>query len=152
MTEAVVDRVLTAPPPTFSEDEAADLARDLFGVDGAAVSVASERDQAWLIDGDRPAVLKISNAAEDPAQLDLEALAAQRVAWSNPSCRSRCRGSFPERLTIRAIRAPTARPSSGRATHYARMYDRLPGRTSVVGADPERRGGPRLGNHGRARR
>ena len=38
-------------------------------------------DERWhLIDGPRPVVLKISNAAEDPAQLDFEALAAQRVA------------------------------------------------------------------------
>ena len=37
MTEAAVDRVLTAAPPTFTEDEAAALARDLFGVEGVAV-------------------------------------------------------------------------------------------------------------------
>ncbi len=63
MTEAAVDRVLTAAPPTFTEEEAVALARELFGVEGMAVSVASERDQTFLIDGDRAAVLKISNAA-----------------------------------------------------------------------------------------
>ena len=92
MTEAAIDRVLTAAPPTFTEEEAAALARELFGVEGVAASVASERDQTFLIDGDRPAVLKISNAAEDPARLDMEALAAQRVAQVDPGCRSRCRG------------------------------------------------------------
>ena len=85
MTEAAVDRVLTAPPPTFTEEEAAGLARDLFGVGGVAVEVASERDQTFLIDGDEPTVLKISNAAEDPAQLDMEALAAQRVVEVDPT-------------------------------------------------------------------
>jgi len=54
MTDTAVDPVLSAAPPSF------------------------------LIDGDRPAVLKISNTAEDPARLDLEALAAQRVAQLDP--------------------------------------------------------------------
>src|SRR4051794_28606140 len=50
MTGAAVDLVLSAAPPTFSDEEAARLARDLFGVDGSAVSVESERDQTFLID------------------------------------------------------------------------------------------------------
>lgn len=63
MTEAAVDRVLTAAPPAFTEDEAAALASELFAVGGVAVEVDSERDQTFFIDGDRAAVLKISNAA-----------------------------------------------------------------------------------------
>jgi len=84
MTDTAIDEVLTAAPPTFTDEEAAALARELFGVDGAATSVASERDQTFLIDGERPAVLKLSNAAEEPARLDMEALAAQRVAQIDP--------------------------------------------------------------------
>src|SRR3712207_5105704 len=80
----VVDRVLTAAPPAFTEDEAAELARELIGVSGTARAASSERDQAFLIDGDRAAVLKISNAAEDSAQLDMEAQAAQRIAAVDP--------------------------------------------------------------------
>jgi len=34
----------------FTEQEAAALARELFGVERVAVSVASERDQAFLIE------------------------------------------------------------------------------------------------------
>ncbi len=128
MTETAVDRVLTAPPPTFTEEEAADLARELFGVSGVASSAASERDQTFLIDGDRPSVLKISNAAESPAQLDMEALAAQRVVQIDPA--------LPVALPWLAPgsdvhRAPIYR---GNDTHFARMYDRLPGRASVDGA------------------
>ncbi len=82
----VIDRVLTAAPPAFSEAEAAGVARDLFAVDGVAKVTESERDQTFLIDGDRPAVLKISNAAEDPIRLDLEAQAAQRIAAGRPGC------------------------------------------------------------------
>ena len=77
MTDPSVDTVLTAARPAFTPDEARQLARDLFGVDGAATEADSERDQAFLIDGERPAVMKISNAAESTDQLDMEALAAQ---------------------------------------------------------------------------
>ncbi len=128
MTDSAVDRVLTAPPPAFTEEEAADLARELFGVVGVAGSAPSERDQTFLIDGDRPSVLKISNAAEDPAQLDMEALAAQRVVQIDPT--------LPVALPWRVPGSDTHRAPIRRGdnTHYARMYDRLPGRASVEGA------------------
>ena len=137
MTEAAVDRVLTAAPPTFTEEEAAALARELFGVEGVAVSVASERDQTFLIEaGDRPAVLKISNAAEEPARLDMEALAAQRVAQIDPEIPVALPWLVPgtsyEPTIPQAYRAPTQRAGE---THYARMYDRLPGRSGVRGAN-----------------
>ena len=132
----MIDRVLTAALPAFSEVEAVALARELFGIDGVARAVASERDQAWLIDGERPAVLKLSNAAEDPAQLDFEALAAQRVAQIDPTIPVALPllvpGTPHERSDPQAYRAPVRRAD---ATHYARMYDRLPGHTRVVGAD-----------------
>jgi 4-aminobutyrate aminotransferase-like enzyme/Ser/Thr protein kinase RdoA (MazF antagonist) len=134
MADATVDKVLTAAPPIFTDEEAAVLARDLFGVDGAAVSVASERDQTFLIDGERPAVLKVSNVAEDPARLDMEALAAQRMAqidqeipvalpWLVPGTPYR-----PDDPA--AYRAATQGPDGA---HHARMYDRLPGRAWVSG-------------------
>src|SRR5688500_1133229 len=135
MTGSTVDEVLTAAPPTFTGEEAAALARELFGVDGAAVSVASERDQTFLIEGDRPAVLKISNAAEEPERLDLEALAARRVARLDPDIPVaipwRLPGTAHEREGPAAFRAATHRADG---THYVRMYDRLPGRTEVRGA------------------
>jgi 4-aminobutyrate aminotransferase-like enzyme/Ser/Thr protein kinase RdoA (MazF antagonist) len=134
MTDTAVDRVLTAAPPAFTGEEAAALAHDLFGVDGSAVSADSERDQTFLIDGDRPAVLKISNAAEDPARLDMEALAAQRVAQIDPE--------IPVALPWRVPGTPNPPddPAAYRATtqgrdgtHHVRMYDRLPGRAWVSG-------------------
>ncbi|MGI8929202.1 MAG: aminotransferase class III-fold pyridoxal phosphate-dependent enzyme, partial [Candidatus Limnocylindrales bacterium] len=135
MTQTAVDRVLTAAPPTFTEAEAATLARILFGVEGMAVSVASERDQTFLVNGDRPAVLKISNAAEEPGQLDFEALAAQRVAQIDPDIPVALpwlvRGAAHAPSDPQAYRAPTRRDGQ---THYVRMYDRLPGRSSVRGA------------------
>ena len=134
MTDTAIDEVLTAAPPTFSEADAAALARDVFGVDGSARSVSSERDQTFLIDGDRPAVLKISNAAEDPARLDLEALAAQRVAQIDPGIPVAlpwlAPGSGREPDDPAAYRAATEGPDG---IHHVRMYDRLPGRAWVSG-------------------
>jgi 4-aminobutyrate aminotransferase-like enzyme/Ser/Thr protein kinase RdoA (MazF antagonist) len=134
MNDAVVDRVLTAAPPTFTEEEAASLARDLFAVDGRAVSVHSERDQAFLIEGDRPSVLKISNAAEEPARLDLEALAVQRIALVDPVI------PVPLPWLLPGSDLAPSDPAAYRATvhrneqtHYVRMYDRLPGGAWVDG-------------------
>jgi 4-aminobutyrate aminotransferase-like enzyme/Ser/Thr protein kinase RdoA (MazF antagonist) len=135
MTDAAVDEVLTAAPPQFSETEAATLARRLFGVDGSARGAESERDQTFLIDADRPSVLKVSNAAEDPSRLDMEALAAQRVAqidgdipvalpWLVPGTRHH--SDDPA-----AYRAVTRGPAG--TTHHVRLYDRFPGRASVAG-------------------
>jgi 4-aminobutyrate aminotransferase-like enzyme/Ser/Thr protein kinase RdoA (MazF antagonist) len=136
MTDTAVDEVLTAAPPAFTEEEAAAFARDLFGVDGVAVSVASERDQTFLIDADQPAVLKISNAVEDPARLDLEALAAQRVAQIDPKLPValpwRVPGTAHQPDDPAAYRASTRGPGG---THHLRMYDRLPGRAWVRGVN-----------------
>jgi 4-aminobutyrate aminotransferase-like enzyme/Ser/Thr protein kinase RdoA (MazF antagonist) len=135
MTDTAVDRVLTAAPPTFTEEEAAALARDLFGVVGSAVSVDSERDQTFLLDGGRPAVLKISNVAEDPTRLDLEALAAQRVAQIDHEIPVALpwlvAGTPLQANDPAAYRAAIQGPSG---THHVRMYDRLPGRAWVGGA------------------
>src|SRR5918997_50502 len=125
----VADRVLTAAPPAFTEQEAAAIARELFGVEGTAVAVDSERDQTFLIDGTRETVLKISNGAESPDRLDMEALAAQRVAGVDPNLPVAL--PWPVAADTAAYRAPVTR---GGQTHWARMYDRLPGRASVEGA------------------
>jgi 4-aminobutyrate aminotransferase-like enzyme/Ser/Thr protein kinase RdoA (MazF antagonist) len=127
MTETAVDRVLAAAPPSFTEEEAAALIRELFGIEGVANQVDSERDQAFLIDGDRPAVLKISNAAEDPARLDLEALAVQRIALVDPGIPVALPWLVPG---THDYRAPVRRGSD---MHWARMYDRLSGRAWVDG-------------------
>ncbi len=134
MTAPTADAVLSATPPSFSEADAAELALRLFGVRGTARGVESERDQTFLIDGERPAVMKISNAAEDPARLDMEALAAQRVAalerglpvampWPVPGATTPSDDPAAYRTEV---------PGAG-GSHQVRMYDRLPGRASILG-------------------
>lgn len=140
MADRIADEVLTSVPPAFSEIEAAAIARELFRVDGAARAAGSERDQTFLLDGDRPAVLKISNAAEDPDRLDMEALAAQRIALVDPELPVPLPWRVPGALSgpdavdddPGAYRAEVR--SADGAVHHARLYDRLPGHANVLGA------------------
>ncbi len=123
-----IDRVLVAPRPALTTREAGAVARQLFGLDGTATEADSERDQTFLIDGDRSAVLKISNAVELIDQLDMEAAAARRVAHVDPE--------LPVALPWHVAADPTIHRAPVRhdgAVHWARMYDRLPGRASVRG-------------------
>jgi 4-aminobutyrate aminotransferase-like enzyme/Ser/Thr protein kinase RdoA (MazF antagonist) len=137
MSGTTLDRVLSVPPPAFSPAEAAAIARQLFGVDGPARPAGSERDQAFFIDGNRPAVLKISNTGEDPARLDMEWLAARRVAALEPDLPvalswpvgGSSAGESDDPAAYRAV----VRGTDG--SHLVRLYDRLPGRPSVRGAD-----------------
>jgi 4-aminobutyrate aminotransferase-like enzyme len=73
--------VLEAEPPRFAEAEVAALARELFGLTGEIRNLGSERDQAFLV-GD--GVVKIANAAEDPATLAFEAAAIEHALAADP--------------------------------------------------------------------
>ncbi len=83
-----IDAVLKADPPRFDETEGAAMGGACFGVvaDGA-VSLGSERDQTFLLTLDRApvAVLKVSNADESTATLDMEALVVSHIARVDPS-------------------------------------------------------------------
>ena len=108
--------VLETAPPTFTADEAAQIAAELFGVAGTATNLGSERDQTFLIDdGGAGGVLKISNLGEDAATLDLETSAILHVAAVAPE------------LSV-------ARPIGDRASvdgpdgpHFVRLFERLHG-------------------------
>jgi 4-aminobutyrate aminotransferase-like enzyme/Ser/Thr protein kinase RdoA (MazF antagonist) len=107
-----VNPVLDSAPPRFTADEAARIAAELFGVQGTASALGSERDQAFLLDdGGSGAVLKISNPSEDEIVLDLEDAAIAHVAAVDPDL-------------------PVARPLAPRATfdgHQVRLFERREG-------------------------
>jgi Ser/Thr protein kinase RdoA (MazF antagonist) len=64
--------VLEATPPSFSPDDVGRIAAELFGLDGMAVDLGSERDQTFLVEGQAGSgVVKISNLGESAATLDL---------------------------------------------------------------------------------
>src|SRR5919197_4914892 len=121
--------VLEAPPPRFAPDEVADIAARLFGVEGTARNLGSERDQTFLIDDGAGGggVIKISNLGEDPDVLDLETQAIMHVAHVDPElpvARPRPAG---------ADYRPTVDGPDG--VHFVRLFERVRGHT----------GGPELG-------
>jgi len=68
--------------PHFDATSAAQLARDLYGLDAKATALTSERDQNFLLEtasGDR-VVLKIANALEEPAMIDAQQQAMSHLA------------------------------------------------------------------------
>lgn len=124
--------VLEATPPRFSVEQASAIAARLFGVEGSATSLPSERDQGFLIDdGAAGGVLKISNAGELSEVVDMETAAALHVGRADPG------------LPVAAPRPvagadPSAGPPAHRAEvdgHLVRMFEQMPGRASVPGAE-----------------
>jgi 4-aminobutyrate aminotransferase-like enzyme/Ser/Thr protein kinase RdoA (MazF antagonist) len=130
------DAVLATARPEFEAGQVADLAERTFGVRAqAARELGSERDQTFLLTdaGAVPlAVMKLSNAAEHPSTLDMEALAVLHIARVDPT------------LPVAIPRLiPGASPGSddpadrrvafeaGDGVHHVRMYDVLPGRGRV---------------------
>ncbi len=126
------DPVLASARPTFDEHAVLGIAAATFGLRAtAARNLGSERDQTFLLldGGATPtAVMKLSNAAEDPATLDMEALAVLHAKRVDPE--------LPLALPWRVPGAdgdatdPTTRRvaidhAGGR--HYIRMYDVLSG-------------------------
>jgi 4-aminobutyrate aminotransferase-like enzyme/Ser/Thr protein kinase RdoA (MazF antagonist) len=104
--------VLETRPPRFTPEEVAGIAARMFGIEGTAVDLGSERDQTFLIERNgEGAVLKISNSGADPAVLDLEHEAILHVARLDPQL-------------------PVGRPLGERATvegpdgpHHVRLFE-----------------------------
>jgi 4-aminobutyrate aminotransferase-like enzyme len=135
---AEVDRVLSADRPRLTSADAVGVAADLFGVVAhGARDLGSERDRTFALangDGTTAAVMKVSNAAEDPAVLDMEAGAALHVAAIDPGLVV----ALPWRPRDDGGAARPGRPGDDPATlraqwhdggtaHWVRLYDALPG-------------------------
>jgi hydroxylysine kinase len=78
---------LSVPPPVFSEDEAAALAKRHFGIIGTASKLTSERDANFRIrtTGGLSYVLKLSNPAEERLVTNLQTEALRHVALKDPA-------------------------------------------------------------------
>ena len=120
-----IDPVLLAAPPHIEPSVALDLARRSFGLDAAAArDLGSERDRALMLldaDGRSLAVLKVSNTAEDPATLDMEAEAVLHASRVDPGLPL----AIPRATVDGARRAALTVPDG---TCHVRLYDVLPGR------------------------
>jgi 4-aminobutyrate aminotransferase-like enzyme/Ser/Thr protein kinase RdoA (MazF antagonist) len=85
-SQAKVENVLEATAPTFSAEEAAEVAQRAFDIQASAHPMDSERDQNFRLHADdgREWVLKIANRAEDPAILDMQIQALLHIARVDP--------------------------------------------------------------------
>ncbi len=114
---------MESAPPAFDSAAAEALALRLFGVNGAAKPLNSERDQNFLIrTGDSSDyVLKIANSAEPLATLELQNAALQHIAESDPELGVPhvCRG--PGGRDIETVRGPDG------LDHLVRLVSFLPG-------------------------
>ena len=126
--------VVESPRPSFSEPEAAEIAERVFGLAGRVTPLSSERDQAFLVgDGARGGgVLKISNAAERAAVIDMEAAAVLHVLSVDPEIPlARPIARRRPGSGLEAYRDEVAGPDG---VHLVRMSERLLGRAAVAGS------------------
>jgi Ser/Thr protein kinase RdoA (MazF antagonist) len=113
--------VLEIQPPRFNHrGEVAQIAEQVFGLQGTATDLGSERDATFLIDdGGDGAVLKIPTPARTGPCSDLEHAAIEHVLRIDP-------------------KLPVARLLAERATfdgHHVRLFERLHGRTGGPALD-----------------
>jgi 4-aminobutyrate aminotransferase-like enzyme/Ser/Thr protein kinase RdoA (MazF antagonist) len=155
-----VDTVLRASRPALSDADAVALARSCFAVTAAAArDLGSERDRTFALDdaaGTPVAILKVSNASEDPEVLDMEAEVVLHVMAADPGLRVAVpwrtpRNPDPEKPDPEnpgpahleparparpgdAVADLRARWSHGDVAHWARLYDLLPGHSRIEAA------------------
>ncbi|MGH2842496.1 MAG: aminotransferase class III-fold pyridoxal phosphate-dependent enzyme [Solirubrobacteraceae bacterium] len=142
-----MDEVLAAMPPSLGIADAVSVARSCFGLSAAsATDLGSERDRTFALrdaDGTPLAVMKVSNASEDPEVLDMEAEAALHVARVDPDLRV----AVPWRSLAAGAPRPAregrpgdplaslrVRRGDGEMAHWVRLYDALPGHSRIAAA------------------
>ena len=132
---ALTGDVLEASPPRFDAAAAERIAGERFGIEGAASDLGSERDQNFrIVDaGGAAFVLKISNAGEDPAVLDMENRAMGHVLRTDATIPVPRLMPSADGSSIASVDAP------GGLRHLVRMVTFLDG--AVLGA-------PALSAHG----
>lgn len=120
-----MERIMQASRPRLSPSGAAALLGELFGVAADdARDLGSERDRAFLVlsAGSPVGVLKVSNPAEDPDVLDMEAAAALHVHRADPELGVALPWTVPG--TPGTYRAGW---NDGENVCWVRAYDVLPG-------------------------
>ena len=115
---------MTAPRPNFSREEARDLLRRLYGLDGESQELPSERDQNFHVwsAGGTDHVLKISNAAEKKEFLDFQNDVLVHISKKNPSLAVPRVSAQVSGGLLSPVRRDTGQE------HYVRLLSFLPGR------------------------
>lgn len=129
----VAGAVLSTAAPRFSDEAVAALVAEAYGVEGRVLRrLNSERDQVVMFGDDaRQVVVKLSNASEDPANIELEEAAAVWATNTDPG--------LPLTTPLVGVgsgarHSVVQHPETG-ASHFLRAYDRLPGRAELRGTD-----------------
>ncbi len=109
--------------PTFSEEEARQIAADLYGLSGEFKPLKSERDQNFSIHTERDGsyVLKLSNAAEDPGVIDFQTQALLYIERQDPSL------PVPRVIPTRGGEPYTTFHDREGTPHIVRVLSYLPG-------------------------
>ena len=122
--------VFDCPPPNFPEADVIAIAKTRFGITGTVTRLDSERDQnARLRTPDGDFVLKIANAAEEKAVLDLQNAALLHVARTDPEL------NVP-RLVPTLDGTPSCEEAGPGGTHRVRLLTYLAGRPFAAAAAP----------------
>jgi 4-aminobutyrate aminotransferase-like enzyme/Ser/Thr protein kinase RdoA (MazF antagonist) len=117
--------VLQSPPPQLALSEAESIARGHFGVDAQATPLSSERDANFrmtLPGGRGELLLKVSNAAEDPAITGLQTAILRHLELRCPSL------PLPRLQSSREGADEVAVMLADGRRHVVRMMTFLPGR------------------------
>src|SRR3954463_3764199 len=127
--------VLEATPPSFSADDVARIAAELFGLDGTVTDLGSERDQTFLAEGGAGSgVIKISNLGEQAATLDLEAEAILHILRVDPELPVARPRVVSDAAGAAAFRTTVEGPDG---THFVRVLERLHGRSGGGAGAPD---------------
>lgn len=119
---------LVVPAPSLGHEAAARIAEKSFGIRGRISDLGGERDQNLRIDTSegRGYILKVSNPADGPEVLDLQAKALRHLAQHDPE--------LPVMRVVPSLSGSdwvsTAAP--GGADHLVRIFTRVPGRTRAA--------------------
>ena len=78
--------VLETPPADVTIALAGDIARRLYGLDGALSPLDGERDRTFRVDTEEGSrVLKIGNPADEPGIVEMQALALEHAVANDPT-------------------------------------------------------------------
>ena len=121
-----------SPPPGISLREAKQVVRTLYGVEGTAKPLSSERDANFLVSaGDQTDVLKISNGAEAAEATDFQTDILLHLAQVAPKL------AAPRVLPAGKVNCPRLTLENG-SSHAVRLLTYIPG-LSISEVEPQRR-------------
>jgi hypothetical protein len=116
-------KFLDSDVPDFSADAAAQVVRELYGIEGAFSRLYSERDQNFRVRATDGAdyVLKIANSDEDPGVLDMQHQALTHVEARDPDLPT------PRVIRTRGGAMSGSIADAGGKAHIVRLLSYLPG-------------------------